>query len=63
MVNIDQIIFYLKSQYFTHNKGQITFIQDIPSEENIPYFEAITDYLKTFSKSMKEDENRGLTEQ
>ena len=26
-------------------------------EENIPAFEAITDYLKTFLKSVKEDEN------
>ena len=26
-------------------------------KENIPSFEAITDYLKTFLKSMKEDKN------
>ena len=60
MVNIDEIIFYLKSQYLAHNEEQRTFIQDIPSEENMPSFEAITGYLKTFSKSIKEDENMGL---
>ena len=60
MVNIDEIIFYLKSQYLAHNGEQRTFIQDIPSEENMPSFEAITGYLKTFSKSIKEDENMSL---
>ena len=48
MVNIDKILFCLKSQYSTHNGEQRTFIEDILSEENIPYFEALTDYLKTF---------------
>ena len=52
MVNVDEIIFYLKSQYLAHNEEQRTFIQHIPSEGNIPSFEAITGYLKTFSKSI-----------
>ena len=56
MVNIDEVIFYLKSQYLAHSDEQRHFIQ-LPSEENIPSFEAITDYLKTFPKSIKEDEN------
>ena len=56
MVNIDEIIFYLKSQYLAHNAEERTFIPNIPSEENMPSFEAITGYLKTFSKSIKEDE-------
>ena len=34
-------------------KSQGFFIHDIPSEE--PSFEAITGYLKTFSKSIKEN--------
>ena len=56
MVNTDEIIFYLKSQYLARNDEQRNVIQ-LPSEENIPSFEAITDYLKSFSKSIKEDEN------
>ena len=60
IVNIDKIIFSLKSQYLTHNDEERTFIEDIPSEENMPSFEAITGYLKIFSKSIKEDENTSL---
>ena len=48
VVNIDEIIFYLKSQYLAHNDEQRTFIPNIPSGENMPSFEAITGYLKTF---------------
>ena len=57
-VNIEEIIFYLKLQYLEHNSEERTFIPNIPREE--PYFEAITDNLKTFSRSMKEHENMGL---
>ena len=42
----------------THNDEPRTFINDIPTEE--PSFEAITNYLKTFSKYVKEDENMSL---
>ena len=48
----------MKSQYSAQNSQERTFIPNIPSEE--PSFEAITGYLKTFSKSIKEDENMGL---
>ena len=41
-VNIDEIIFYLKSMYSTHNEEPKTFIDDIPPEELS--FEAITNY-------------------
>ena len=41
-VNIDEIIFYLRSMYSTHNEEPKTFIDDIPTEE--PSFEAITNY-------------------
>ena len=57
-VNIEEIIFHLKSKYLEHNPEDRTFIPNIPSEE--PSFEAITDNLKTFSKSIKEHENMGL---
>ena len=40
-MNIDEITFHLKSQCST-------FIQDIPSQESVPSFEAISHYLKTF---------------
>ena len=51
MVNI-----YLKSQYLPQNEEQRPYIPDILSEENIPYFEATTDYFKT----MTEYENMDL---
>ena len=51
VINIEEIIFYLKSHYLEHNPEDRTFIPHIPSEE--PSFEAITDNLKTFSKSLK----------
>ena len=57
-VNIDEIIFYLKFMYSTHNEEPRTFINNIPTEE--PSFEARTNYLKTFSKSIIEDENMSL---
>ena len=53
-------MFYLKSQYLTQDDEERTFIEDIPSEENMPSFEAITGDLNTFLKSIKEDENMSL---
>ena len=57
-VNIDKIIFYLKSMYSTYNKEPGTFIDDIPNKE--PSFEAMTNYLKTLSKYIKDDKNMSL---
>ena len=54
-MNIDEIIFYLECRCSADNRNQIAFIQDILSQEDVPSFEAISDYLKTFSKYMKED--------
>ena len=45
-VNIDEIIFYLKSMYSTHNEEPRTFIDDIPTDG--PSFEVMTNRLKTF---------------
>ena len=58
VINIEEIVFYLKSQYLKHNPQDRTFIPNILSEE--PSFEGITGNLKTFSKSIKEHENMGL---
>ena len=52
MVNVGEIIFYLKSQYLAHNEERRTFIQHTRNEENMPSSEAITGYLKTCSKSI-----------
>ena len=57
-MNNDEIIFYLKSMYSTHNEDPRTFINDIPTEE--PSFEKITNYLKAFLKCIKDDENMTL---
>ena len=59
-ININEIIFYLKSRYSPDNRDQITFIQNIPSQGDVPSFEAICEELKAISKSMKEDENMSL---
>ena len=45
-VNIDEMIFYLKSMYSTHNEEPRTFIDDIPTDG--PSFEVMTNRLKTF---------------
>ena len=50
-VNIDEIIFYLKSMYSTHNEEPKTFIDDIPTEE--PSFEAITNYQGWWKYELK----------
>ena len=58
--NFNEIIFYLKIQYLPHNDERRTFIEDIPNKEDRSPFEEKFDYLKTFSKSMKEVENMSL---
>ena len=59
-MNIHEIIIYLKSQYSTDNRNQISFFQGIPSQGDVSSFEAISENLKAISKSMKEDENMSL---
>ena len=51
--NVNEIIFYLKNQYLPHHEERVAFIEDIPNQEDRS-FEEISDYLKTFSKSIKE---------
>ena len=53
--NVHEILFYLKNQYLPHNEER-AFIEDIPQFT----FEAISDSLKTFSKSIKEVEHMSL---
>ena len=57
-MNIDEMIFYLKSMYCTHNEESKIFFDDIPTGE--PSFEAMTNHLKSFSKCIKDDENMRL---
>ena len=59
-MDIDGIISYLKSQYSTNNKDQITFTKHFPNIEEVPSFKEIFEELKTILKSMKEDENINL---
>ena len=59
-MNINGIISCLKSRYLTDNIDQITFIQNYPSQRDVPYFEKISEELKAISKTMKEDENMSL---
>ena len=59
-MKIHEISFYLKSRYSTDNRNQINFIQNFPSQEDVPSFEVISQDRKKFSKYMKEDENMSL---
>ena len=53
-VNVNELIFHLKKQYQRYNEE---FIEDIPSQDDRSFNE-IADYLKTSSKSVKENENK-----
>ena len=59
-MNMNEIIFYLKSRYLADNRDQINFIQEIPSQRDVLSFKAISEELKAISKSVKEDENMSL---
>ena len=56
--NIYEMLFYLKNNYLPHTEEQ-TFIEDIPQDDRFS-FEEMSDYLKTFSKSVIEVENTTL---
>ena len=56
--NIDETIFYLKTQCLPHNEEQgMTFIGDIPSQKDQFTFETLSARLKLFSRSTEEVEN------
>ena len=55
-MNIDEIMFYLKYRYSDDNRDQITFIQGIPSQRDVPTFEGISEEMKVVSKHMEQDE-------
>ena len=57
--NVNEIIFYSKNQYLPHNEEWGAFIEDIPNQED-QSFKEVSDYWKTFSKSIKENENMNL---
>ena len=54
-VNIEEIIFLFRISIEIINRDQINFIRDIPSQGDVPSFKAISENLKTISKSMKDD--------
>ena len=56
--NFNKIIFYLKNQYLRHNQERGSFIEDILNQEERSLEES--DHLKTFPKSIKENENMSL---
>ena len=56
-VNVNKLIFHLKKHYQPHNEEPGAFTEDIPSQED-RQFNKIADYLKFFSKSIKESENK-----
>ena len=58
-INAKELIFYLKNSYLPYEEEQGAFIEDIPSREDHS-FEEISDRLKTFAKSMIENENFSL---
>ena len=60
MTDINEIIFYLKSQYSTNNRDQITFVQEFPNAEEEHSFEKIQERLKIISGHIKDGENMSL---
>ena len=59
-MNINGIISYLNSQYSFDNRDQITFIENFPSQRDIPFLESISEELKAISEFMKGAENISL---
>ena len=59
-MNINEIIFYLTSRYLIDNRDQITCIRSIPSQRDVPSFDAVSEELKAISKSMRGDEDLSL---
>ena len=58
-MDIYEIILYLNLDN-REQREQRTFIQDTPKREDVSSFKAISENLKTLSKSIKEDENMRL---
>ena len=58
--NVNEIIFYLKNKYLTHNEEQRTFIEDIPNQEDQFAFKAISDSINFFQNLVGEVENMSL---
>ena len=58
-MDIYEIILYLNLDN-REQREQRTFIQDTPKREDVSSFKAISENLKTSSKSIKEDENMRL---
>ena len=56
--NIFEMLSYLKNNYSLHTEER-AFIEDIPQDDRF-LFEEMSDYLKTFSKSVLEVENMAL---
>ena len=56
--NIYEKLFYLRKNYSTHTEERAR-IDDIPQDDRFS-FEEMSDYLKTFSKSVIEVENMSL---
>ena len=52
------MLFYLRNNYSPHTEER-AFIEDIPQDDRFS-FEEISDYLKTFCKSIREVENMSL---
>ena len=59
-MDIDEIISYLKFQYLTSNKDQVTFVKNLPSIEEVIFLKRIQEALKIISEYMKDDENMSL---
>ena len=53
--SIYEMLFYLRKNYSSHTEEQAR-IEDIPQDDRFS-FEEVSDYLKTFSKSIIEVEN------
>ena len=58
--NVSEMLSYRTNKYLPHNEERVTYIEDIPSQEDKFTFETILDSIKHFSKSVGEVENMSL---
>ena len=56
--SIHEMLFFFRNNHSSHTEEQ-AFIGDIPQNDRFS-FEEISDYLKTFSKSIRKVKNIGL---
>ena len=56
--SVNEIICYLKNRYLPHDEERGTYIEDMLSQEDQFTFEAISNSIKNFTRSVGDVENK-----